>query len=1174
MRTIYTRIFIILGILSTPPAKAQITPPSWINAIAAGGGQFENGGGIRAGNNNKIYVGGRYANTISLSGLNPGASGGATSDFSAQLSNNLSGAGNWATRVQVSGGYDYVFGYNIDVNNNTYTVGTVNSGQSFYVSKTNSLGVLQWNLKPGSSCGANGVCADAAGNVYVAGGHGTTVNLGTGNLTYAGGGSDFFLVKYSSAGVPIWSVRGGGVGYDAARACVLDMQGNIWVCGGYTGTPTFGSFTLPASGSYSNLFVAQFNPTTGACMAAYSATNAGIIANGWYEENDLVIDSCNNIYVTGHFQGTATWGSFTKNSAGSDDFFVAKLKPTGQWQWVQTGGGTGPDQGQGVVIDKNWDVCVSGYFRGTASFSGTNITANGPQDAFVAKYASGNGALMCVQKGGGAAYEDSYGGLTVDNNRQVYLTGGYSQGTSSFGMSNLPVDYYGDIYVAKLDSTPSYKIVPQAAATYCAGQCYTLPLSIFGTFNGGNIFTVELSDANGSFASGTATIGTLNGTSSGTVNICIPANATAGSNYLIRVTSTNPVYCSAVKCTPLTISGAPTLTLSSGATICNGSNTTLSVSGANTYSWSPATGLSSTTGSSVTANPSTSTTYIVTGTNSGGCNSTASVSVTVNPQPTAVITGNINICPGTSTTLSVSGSYTYSWSTGSTNTSITVNPTATTTYSVSYTNGNCTNTSTVLVTVSNISNASIFSVNQVGCFGSANGSASVSMTGGTNPYTYAWNNGQTNSTATGLGAGVYTVTVTDNGGCSATQTVTITQPAQLAAAAAVGSNVSCNGGNNGSASVNGSGGSGSYTYSWSNGATTSSIINLTSNIYSVTITDANGCTATATATVTQPTALTLALNAVSAPCSVNGGTASSTVTGGTGSYTYSWSNGQNTASANNLAGGTYTLTVTDAKGCTKAQMVTVATVVQLTATTSSTPTGCATNNGTATVNPNGGTGPYTYSWSNGQGMQTANMLGMGSYSVLVTDSKGCTYNTSITVGQTGGPTANAGMGATITQGNSILLNGNGGGTYSWSPANGLSCANCQNPTARPTVTTTYKLTVTDVNGCTSTDEVTVLVDVLCGTNVLSTLLPNAFSPNRDGRNDHLCVPENLCVTSFDLKIYDRWGEKVFETNSIMNCWDGEYKGQALNTAVFVYYYQATLANGETFTQKGNISLIR
>ena len=160
-------------------------------------------------------------------------------------------------------------------------------------------------------------------------------------------------------------------------------------------------------------------------------------------------------------------------------------------------------------------------------------------------------------------------------------------------------------------------------------------------------------------------------------------------------------------------------------------------------------------------------------------------------------------------------------------------------------------------------------------------------------------------------------------------------------------------------------------------------------------------------------------------------------------------------------------------------------------------------------------------------------------------------------------------GVTVFIGTSATLTASGGAAYSWYPSNGLSCTNCANPVATPTTTTTYFVKVTDDNGCEGIDSVIVTVELTCG----DIFVPNAFSPNNDGENDVLYV-RSKCIKSMTFSVFDRWGEKVFETNDLSSGWDGKYKKELLSAGIFVYTLTVVLTNGSETRQKGNINLIK
>ena|GEM_PF-2269985 len=159
----------------------------------------------------------------------------------------------------------------------------------------------------------------------------------------------------------------------------------------------------------------------------------------------------------------------------------------------------------------------------------------------------------------------------------------------------------------------------------------------------------------------------------------------------------------------------------------------------------------------------------------------------------------------------------------------------------------------------------------------------------------------------------------------------------------------------------------------------------------------------------------------------------------------------------------------------------------------------------------------------------------------------------------------------ISSGNTVVLNATPANNYSWSPSIGLSCTNCQSPLATPTVTTMYYVKVSDGAECSAIDSVLITVNesVNCG----NLFVPDAFSPNKDGENDVLYVRDN-CIATLDFVIFDRWGNKVFETENINKGWDGTYKGQPMNTGTYVYYLKGTLQDGTAVEKKGNVALIR
>ena len=508
---------------------------------------------------------------------------------------------------------------------------------------------------------------------------------------------------------------------------------------------------------------------------------------------------------------------------------------------------------------------------------------------------------------------------------------------------------------------------------------------------------------------------------------------------------------------------------------CNGGNdgqATASGSGGTpgySYSWSS--GAATAVASSLSAGN-----YTVTITDLNGCSDTASVTIS---EPTLLVAstslGNNVDCNGGNNgaaTASAAGGtspYSYSWSSGSTSVSATGLSAGTYTVTITDANG-CSDTSNITITEPTLLVATGSGVN-VSCNGTADGQASVAASGGTSPYTYLWSTGSTLSSATNLGPGTYGVTVTDDNGCTATASISITQPSVLIASISLDSNVSCNGGNDGSATASAVGGTSGYTYAWSSGASSSTASSLASGTYTVTVTDANGCTDTETITISEPTLLsttTTVLNNVSCYGGFNGN-ASISASGATSPHSYAWSSGATTTNATNLTAGTYYVTVTDAMGCEAIDSVSITEPDTLIATASMVNgVSCnGGNDGSVTVSTTGGTTAYGILWSNGSTSTTVTGLSAGTYTVTVTDANGCVDTSSAEVTQPDSLVAGITLGSNVScnGGNdgSVTASGTGGASpyaFLWSTSS--TSASISGLTAG-----TYTVTITDANNCTS-----------------------------------------------------------------------------------------------------------
>lgn len=637
--------------------------------------------------------------------------------------------------------------------------------------------------------------------------------------------------------------------------------------------------------------------------------------------------------------------------------------------------------------------------------------------------------------------------------------------------------------------------------------------------------------------------------------------------------------CANYTTTTVTIRPLPTISVTNG-TICLGQQTaTLTANGGVTYSWTPATGLSATTGSVVTANPSSTSSYSIGGIDANGCANFTTAIVTVNPLPTISV-NNGTVCLGQqSATLTATGASTYSWTpaTGLSSTTgavVVANPSVNTTYTITGTNTNgCTNTVTAQVTVNPL--PIIIATSGTICIGQQ--TVALTASGGV---TYSWTPATGLSATTGatvnaspLVTTTYSVGGINANGCANYTTTTVTvKPLPVLSA---NNATICIGQQTATITANGG-----VTYSWTPAtglsATTGSVVNAnptTSTTYSIGGVGANGCLNYTTSIVTVKPLPIISVNS----SSICLGQQTATLTAN-GAATYSWtpavtlsSSVGTTVNGTPTVNTTYTIVGTDANGCVNGT-TTFIRIYPLPTASLSINTNTICIGSTVTITPSGAnsyvlTPGNLFSTSNYVLTPTVNTV----YSVVGTNTNNCfsTNNPTVAVTVYTLPIISAQSNATINIGQTTTVTATGGLTYLWSPIDGLICASCATTAASPYVTTIYIVKGFDMYGCKNMDTVVVKVDYICA----DFFVPNVFSPNGDGLNDVVNI-HGACIASYNFQIFNRWGELVFETKDPAVSWDGTFRGKPMDTGVFMYSADGITRDGSPFSAKGNITLLR
>ncbi len=468
------------------------------------------------------------------------------------------------------------------------------------------------------------------------------------------------------------------------------------------------------------------------------------------------------------------------------------------------------------------------------------------------------------------------------------------------------------------------------------------------------------------------------------------------------------------------------------------------------------------------------------------------------------------------------------------------------------------------------------------CFGDCNGVLEVSVSNGAAPYTYVWSNGATTPRNENLCAGDYDLVIIDANGCNTTWQGTIGEPEEFEVELMELNAVSCNGGEDGAAGIITNGDIQSII--WSTGDTTLEVQNLFADVYTVTVTNTDNCTATASLDITEPLSPIESLITINQEITCNGaddGSVSITASGGAG-FSFDWSNGLSGPTQNDLAPGSYTVTILDENGCEAFDEISLNEPTVIDAQITSIEVNCfeGENSGIILIDTiTGGVGTYLISLDGGAFLPTNQYenLVAGTYDLQVQDANGCIEDFSTIVDSPGEVMVDLGDDETIQLGETFTLEAlttSQNPIFEWS-IDSIDCIDCSRVDITPLNANAYSVTVTDeVTGCSATDVIAIYVS-----KERVVFVPNIFTPNGDGQNDVFNVfagPSVSKINSF--RVFNRWGETVYAIDDILPGtnfgWDGLLQGDRAPTGVYVYYLDVEFIDGRMERFKGDVTLLK
>lgn len=556
------------------PGQTLTIDPARLWATYYGGAGPELGGWCATTVNGDVLLAGTTASTGAIaSGGLQNTLGGDYDAFLVLLS--ASGTRIWGTYYG-GGDYDAALSVATDLWGNVYLAGYTYSASGIaagwhqnlyggnadaFLVKFNYGGGLLWATYYGGGGfdSARSIAVDPSGNVYLGGYTASLTGMASSGHQNAFGGGDYdcFLAKFNAAGTRLWATYYGGIGSDQASACATDNSGNVYLAGGTESTVGMasGGHQVTHAGDYDG-FLVKFNPSGAHLWSSYY---------GGYDEdyvNGCVTDGSGNVYLAGHTSSTAgiaSSGHQNSFSGGSKDGFLAKFNAAGTRLWATYYGGPNEDWGVSCARDGSGNVYLAGLTNSTSGIASggfQNTLSGANYDAFLAKFNASGTRLWATYYGG---TEPDYGYSTsVDPSGNVYLAGETlsASGIANAGHQNSIGDAW-DTFLVKFAGSPPTITTNIITSSLCANGSTLFPVyfTTTGLFGTGNVFSAQLSDASGSFASPVDISSVTIGPS--TILAYIPSGTPTGSGYRIRVVSSNPPLEGTPNSTDLVIS-APT----------------------------------------------------------------------------------------------------------------------------------------------------------------------------------------------------------------------------------------------------------------------------------------------------------------------------------------------------------------------------------------------------------------------------------------------------------------------------------------------------------------------------------------------------------------------------------------------------------------------------------------